>query len=362
MAVTKTFRLFQANGTADTGQAANLTFRVSPYSSDIAGIVFTEDANSLGIYTASNITAYYQDAKLYKSASLVASFGIQDIGDPSLNFVELTGNQTVAGVKTFSSAPKSSAAATATTELIRWDEAVRLADSQVVTGTKVFQTGNLPQTQNDRTYSSDRQLTDVEHVNYLINQAVANQFQESVNKVRVFPDGVEITGQVYLNTVDASASFASPADSNRCLVEITGMGASLNYINGDTGTLVSYVNYAGTGHHIWLALVETSKSAYIKFENMTVVLGNYGGAATARSYTNFEFHNCMVYHYNNVTLTAPIIRDSVFLGSSTNKITLAGACYLINASFNNTITDGGTGVRIYNDNFTWNPPTDPTTP
>ena len=52
--------------------------------------------------------------------------------------VKLTGNQTVAGIKTFSSAPKSSAAASASGELMRYDETVKNTGNETIAGVKTF--------------------------------------------------------------------------------------------------------------------------------------------------------------------------------------------------------------------------------
>ena len=85
----ETFRLY--NGTSlYTGQAANLSFRVSPYSTDIAGLTFSETPASSGNYVCTGFTAYHKDAKLYLSAVEQTSWGIRNIGDPEDNFVSMS--------------------------------------------------------------------------------------------------------------------------------------------------------------------------------------------------------------------------------------------------------------------------------
>lgn len=83
------FRLF--NGTTPlTGQSANLSFRISPYASDIGGLTFTESPASSANYLCSGFSAYYKDAKLFLSGVEQTAFGIKNIGDPEDNFVSLS--------------------------------------------------------------------------------------------------------------------------------------------------------------------------------------------------------------------------------------------------------------------------------
>ena len=138
--------------------------RVSPYGAGeiIAGLSVAE-IGAQGNYKFSGFAAYYQDVKVFLSGSELTSFGIFDCGDASLNFVEVTGNQNVAGVKTFASSP---VIPTATTgfQAMTYTQGVKATGtvSEVITGAKVFST--IPKTTTGRVYSSDRELIDVEEL------------------------------------------------------------------------------------------------------------------------------------------------------------------------------------------------------
>lgn len=223
MAVTKCFRVFTGT-TPFTGQASNLDFRISPYGSGeiIAGLTFTETPASSANYKCTGINAYYQDVKCFLSGVEQTAMGIFDIGDPSLNFVELTGTQTVAGAKTFSTAPKSSVAASATTELVRYDEAVRTTGVQSIDGLKTFLT--IPKNTGGRTYSgSNREIVDV---GYLIeNYGTGSGTNFGINTNRIFVDSklsTDITGKAY-NTIGEAISYAStqtPSSTSRWTIII----------------------------------------------------------------------------------------------------------------------------------------------
>jgi len=60
------------------------------------------------------------------------------LNDSFASRVATTGDETIAGVKTFSSAPKSSVAASASGELVRYDEAVLNTGNQTIAGIKTF--------------------------------------------------------------------------------------------------------------------------------------------------------------------------------------------------------------------------------
>jgi len=60
------------------------------------------------------------------------------LNDSFASRVATTGDETIAGVKTFSSAPKSSIAASASGELVRYDEAVLNTGNQTIAGVKTF--------------------------------------------------------------------------------------------------------------------------------------------------------------------------------------------------------------------------------
>ena len=297
----------------------------------------------------------------------VVSFGEVYIVDnaPAFTTLAVSGTSAFTGVATFTSAPKSSAAATQTTELIRWDEAVRLADTQVITGQKSFNSAGsivpyitAPTTTGLPTATGH--FTSKYYVDSAVSAVTTSAFQESARKVRVFPDGTEVTDQVYLTVLAGVSSFATPTTTNLCVVEIAGMAAAA-YISGAVGSLKDYVTLKGSGKHIQLYLLDITKTAVARLEDLTVLMGQ-GAGNGERSYNSMIFENCIIYHYHNLTLTNCNVRNCLFLGSSSYAVTVAGTSNVEHCSFNNAPTKTSTGAWIgVEDSFTWAPPSDPTT-
>jgi len=73
-----------------------------------------------------------------KTHAVNSSIQITDVHYLLNDKVSNAAEETIAGLKTFTLAPKASAAATQTTELMRWDETCRLSDDQTVAGIKTF--------------------------------------------------------------------------------------------------------------------------------------------------------------------------------------------------------------------------------
>ncbi len=342
--------------------ATNIKFRNSPYGSGnlitLGGSGISGSVN--GIYLCDFIGVAYQAAQVWIDG-VYQPWGTKYVGDEKLYFVALTGAQTIADVKTFSSSPIVPAA-TSTGQAMRWDETIRTTGNQTgIAGTKVV-TDLWAYSPSDITITGDGTFTSRKFVVDSIASAIATEFQESENHVRLFPDGIEVTGQVYLTPATAAASFASPSATNTCQVEIVGMSAGQEIINIPSTAFIDYVNWKGAGRHIYFSIQPTSINKTVRLENMTVVIGTYGATIGARTLQNFEFLNCTIIHYTGVTLNGCNAQDCTFLGSSTNAVTLDNVCQILNCRFNNTVVESGTGTRLYTDNFTYAPPTDPTTP
>lgn len=224
----ETFRLY--NGTAlYTGQAGNLTFRVSPYSSDIAGLTFTETPSSSGNYVCSGFSAYYKDAKLYLSGVEQTSFGIRNIGDPEDEFVSLskTGAQTLAGQLIASSSgyktdiivEKTSAAGVSVDGLTIKDSAIR--------GT---------------------------------NPALADVIAEYTSNSGVTVDGVLLKDNIY--TGDTGKAFLT--DANNILVDNKRAVDIAGFVYNDLDTAITYASgVANSGSRINIFLKMHIGSYYV---------------------------------------------------------------------------------------------------
>jgi hypothetical protein len=193
-----------------------------------------------------------------------------------------------------------------------------------------------------------------------IASLIVESFQESVRKVRIIPAGTGETGKVYTTPLAGAQSFATPGAGNQCLVEIVDMGAA-SFVTMATGSLIDYVHFRGSGHHVGVHFAFNSATKICKIENMTAILGGQSGTYSARSFQSLEFHNCIIHHYHALTLTScPLVKDCLFLGSSTNAVTLAGSTKVMNSRFNNVVINSSSGYTDYIDDFTFAPPTDPT--
>ena len=324
-----------------------------------------------GIFHLSDMTPHHDTITEYTAATGVTVDGvlIKDSLDAS-GIVAKTGAQTVAGVKTFSSPPKSSSAASATTELIRWDEASRLADNQIVAGTRrydaaVLFNGNCPTTTEQP--GTTASLTRKDYVDAAVQSASGN-FIESVNLVSVQPEiSPDQPDVAYADIGDAIASFSSPAAANECCVLIKGMGASAEHIILTHADLVDNVAVRGIGKHIKLNLgaSELTANNNMRFENLSIFMGN-GITLAARTCSNIQFDNCDIYYYNDITFNgdnAQLTNCNLY-GASGKDVTYDDAIEILNCRFmQNTIKGGsfdGFADFIDNINNSYSMPADPT--
>ena len=380
-----------------------VTLRVSPYS----GTTYTlSEVGTTGVYNIATVNDGVY--KLYIGGVEQTQYGTFWIGDSAPQFdtiaertagsgvtidgillkdslngssiMALTGNQTAAGVKTFSSIPKASAAATQATELIRWDEAMRLADTQTVTGIKTFSGAiNASNAQVYFTHATiaprvssqpdnDASVCRKDWIQDQINSASGN-YVESVNEVAVFPElSANITGVAYADIVSAINSFSSPAVTNQCCVIVKGTGASSQYIQCNVTGLKDYVHIKGLGKHINIVLgvgVETATNQNMRFENCSIFLG-INTITGARTFSNVQWVNCDIYVYNDITFdgdNAKMHNCRVYSASG-HDITYDDAIQITGSYFmqNTTAGDDFDGVFVGNyDNCknSYTPPTDP---
>jgi len=228
---------------------------------------------------------------------------------------------------------------------MRWDEASRLADNQIVAGTRnysaavLFSSGTCPSASAQP--SGIASLTRKDYVDNLVAGVSVTPFQESSNKVRVIPDGTVQSGKVYTTITSAIASFTSPLITNQCFVEIVGTGGTTQYIIATLSSFVNYVHLIGAGRHIGLILAGTaSNTKTMNIENCTAFIGA-NDITTARTFNSFTFRNCVIHAYKSTTFTNCKIENCLIYHKSGETPTIAGTTVVINSAFSQTVTVSG---------------------
>lgn len=191
----------------------------------------------------------------------------------------------------------------------------------------------------------------------------------SANTVTVFTGADTVANRAYPTLATAIDSFTSPADTNRCEVEIEGTGASSQYITLAHSDLVAYVNIRGKGKHINLILGTTGDSASVNivvtFSNLSIWMGSV--IATDRSYINCTFDNCDIYVTENITFedcnlhNCRIFQLSGY-DTTISKSTIMTNCILVQALKTSSITGNGFYSNVQYNVLTTYTFSDPTTP
>ena len=326
----------------------DLNLRKSPYSTRES--TQTAGAISNGLYEFLNVSD--GDYKVYDGNTEQTNFGIIPIGEDQA--VTITGNQTVAGTKTFSSQivvshadgikldkiQEYTAAAGVTIDGILLKDSLDLSGivsksgSQQIDGDKTF-TGNLISEGNFSIPSGgvgtiEDAPTSAKHI---VNKEYADAlaitpFQQSPNVVRLIPNGTQETNKVYTNYATALYNAWSFADSTRrmtIMVEGMGTGAATIAITdagGGAGFINDYITVRGISQQQTRLTVPDDTLTVTtlgnsSFENLTMILT--GGSAdpifeklvfnnvffdldvNSVTFTNCEFRNCTV----KITTGAP---------------------------------------------------------
>lgn len=326
----------------------DLNLRKSPYTTRES----TQTAGTItdGSYEFLNVSD--GDYKVYDGNTELTKFGIIPIGEDQA--VTITGNQTVAGTKTFSSQivvshadgikldkiQEYTAAAGVTIDGILLKDSLDLSGivsksgSQQIDGDKTF-TGNLISEGNFSIPSGavgtiEDAPTSAKHI---VNKEYADAlaitpFQQSPNVVRLIPNGTQETNKVYTNYATALYNAWSFADSTRrmtIMVEGMGTGAATIAITdagGGAGFINDYITVRGISQQQTRLTVPDDTLTVTtlgnsSFENLTMILT--GGSAdpifeklvfnnvffdldvNSVTFTNCEFRNCTV----KITTGAP---------------------------------------------------------
>ncbi len=330
----------------------NLNLRASPYS---AATYTQEVGNTNGIYTF--LTVASGEYKLYDSTTELSNFGIIKVGQDDA--VLITGNQTIAGVKTFSSQADFSnvsglktnviaehtAAAGVTIDGILLKDSLDLSGivsksgSQQIDGDKTF-TGNVNIDSGGAIFTIESGgvgiIVDAPTAGtHIVNKTYADSlaitpFQQSANVVRLIVNGTQETNKVYTSYAGAMYNAWSFADSTRRMnIIVEGMGTGSAEIaiadgGGGSGYINDYITVRGVSQQQTrlrvpndtmtvttlgnasyenLTLFETGGSSDPIFEKLVFNNVLFDLDVNSATFTNCEFRNCTVIERTASTVT-----------------------------------------------------------
>jgi len=278
-------------------------------------------------YNISNAVQIQVDALIEKtSGSGVTIDGvlIKDSLDVS-GIVATTGNQTIAGIKTWSGVQMWGAASIFTDYYPKMD----------------FNAGYAAPT-------ADYELAPKKYVDDEISTLSVTPYQESTNRVRVIPNGTGQTGKVYTTVASAIAYFGSPAATKQCTVDIISTGVASQYLTVNSSALVNYVhlrgnsnlnNLSGTAFAGLIISGSASVTKTMTFENLTLYFGA-NDIATDRTYNSMTFKNCVIFAWKNTTFVNCKFLNCIIYHTSGFKSTLTGGI-VFNTAFNQETADDG---------------------
>lgn len=325
-----------------------VNLRLSPFTSE----TYTMDsALGDGIYKFNDV-ATDGDYKVYVGNVEQTYFGMICLGKDGA--VLITGNQTIAGIKTFTqqivasagistdtiSEKTASAGVTIDGVLIKdnltTSDIQSLSTAQTVASVKTYSASNMPLTTAGRTYSSPRQLVDKE----LLDATFSNTstIPMSPNTVYYLPQRAgdsysETTLPLCANSFTASGN--APSSTNRCKVFITAEEA-LQIIPADATWLQDYVDIVCQGGQAFISLANsgTSHTNDIRIYNAWLNAG-----ITNQEFINYTFDSCFfnLTSSNNLTLNNVTIKGIVVIKMGSGTLTLTnckgGGIIMTNAGY-----------------------------
>ncbi len=334
MAQTAQFQLRNSSDNIVTGQASNLEFRVSPYSTAIGGLTFTETPSSSGVYVVTGIASYYKNVKLFLSGTEQTAYGVFDIGSHDLNFVELTGDETIGGVKTFSS-PPIVPQAVANGQPTRYQDVWRATGNQTgLSGIKVT-SDLIAYSPSDITITGDGTHTSKKYVDDLFATATGNV--QSVQKIKLIPSRA-ITDAFSAPTLDGCIGQLNLATGrgNAVIECLATAGNVYTVADGEIWLIDSFDITGENAPKIDLSnQTSTSWTADSKLKDLHLYNSTAGNNWTL---VNATFDNCDLDFAGNLTLTSCKFKGVVRIKVGASKtLTIANS----------------TGTTIfYNDNIT----------
>ena len=322
----------------------DLNLRKSPYTTRES----TQTAGTItnGLYEFLNVSS--GDYKVYDGNTEQTLMGIIKIGEDQA--VTITGNQTVAGTKTYSSQVViSHADGLKADKIVGYTSAAAVNIAGISLNTDL-NTSGIVSTTGTQTIAGAKTITTSLNIdsggailnieaggigiiedaptsgNHIVNKTYADSlaitpFQQSPNVVRLIPNGTQETNKVYTNYATALYNAWSFADSTRrmtIIIEGMGTGASTIAITdagGGAGFINDYITVRGVSQQQTRLTVPDDTLTVTtlgnsSFENLTMILT--GGAAdpifeklvfnnvffdldvNSVTFTNCEFRNCTV--------------------------------------------------------------------
>jgi hypothetical protein len=310
--------------------------RVTPYAVDIAGLTVVE-VGTQGNYKFSGFTAYYQEAKLFKSAVELTAFGIFDVGDNDDRYINKVDAQTKAGVLTFSSSPIVPAA-TLTGQAMRFDETIRTSSTQTRVGLLNFE-DTYPAMTFSAVYAaptSSFQFTPKQYVDELY--AGATGMVQSTYEIQCLPTRTteDTLSKMTLEKCRTYLAALTSITTRRGLINIGLTGTASNNLAVDDG-VSQWVSagidiFSKNKTRLTRAASNNSLTSDSKLSNIYLYDNN---VVSARAYINFIFEDCDFYcNTNDLDLTT-----CTFLGI--NRIWMnGGALTLANCKGTSVWTNG----------------------
>lgn len=380
------------NYVPDASMNGTINLRVSPYSS----AAYTGTYVSDGVYSFGSVAI--GEYKVYNSGTELTKFGIIKIGESDA--VLTSGNQSIAGVKTFTGQPvfdiglktdtiseETSAAGVTIDGILLKDNLntsniVTVNTAQNITGAKTFtaiQTfsdsavfqndiGSSPAKYPQVTNSSDQptlavHLTPKFYVDNLVSSIAVTPYQQGSNIRRIQYGGTIEAGKLYNTVLEAITNFGSPTSTNRLIIKLEKGQADSNYSNvfqikHSDISAKSYISITGesrNGTHVILGGTGDSASCTsgTAFENMTIYCTTEVGD---RVYGSMKFINCQIYGYKDINFANCELYNCDVVHANGEVPTLSSAGKCLNTTFAQSVTeDSYTGKRYYYDGYDSSP-------
>lgn len=337
-----------------------VNLRLSPFSS----AAYTMDsALGDGIYKFNDV-ATDGDYKVYVGNVEQTYFGMICLGKDGA--VLITGNQTIAGIKTFTQQIVASAGISTDTISEKTASAgvtidgVLIKDSlngsaivttnavnQDVQGIKTFQSypeidsaiGSAP---------SGFQIPYAQWVSDLVASIIVTPYQQASKKRRIITGGTTQGNQVYTSFGGCTATITDNAIANRYRVFLeqgqnyTAVQDNIFYVLASQ--FKNYIDVIGDGKSTYVVLDgSTSLSVACVMANLNLYLGvnNISGARTLQSVT---LKDVDIYAYNDLTLNNCILENVNIFQPTSKTLTLAGTSTWITGSYTNVLTNTASGI------------------
>lgn len=311
------FQLTQSDGvTPNSGQAANITFRCSPYATPanlIGGLTTTEDGTT-GIYKTTGFSTV-QKTKVYLSGTLLGDIPENYSGDIvayiAATCVLLTGNQTVAGNKTLSGILTSSG-------------------GLVVSNTALFTNQLLVSGGGSSCIVPDSTTT-----GHALNANTARTLFEPLsgtNLLKVDPDGVIDNVKTFANIADALGATGTRSSTTQFHIGL--MPTKIGYHVWDAPTWYDWVNIFGAFGRILVKnqgtdVMFTRAGFTTKVSCKNICFDGFDSAATW-NFKAMDVRNCAIHSNDDTNALNLALESSQFVDCDFSPETANGATFTSN--------------------------------